>query len=484
MDFKKSKHFLWSLAGIYWVLVLLIYMVGGGSFRYIGVTTDALSPAAVIGEMTDDVTVTQRVTAPADSLTELEIMAATYGHANDGVLEAKLFNAAGIEVAQAGIQLAELKDGRYTKFPIVQTAEITRGEVLGLVITTRGCTNGSAIALYYGNTVTTGRFDITKAIEPENLYTINGATGAGQLCLHVNGVRELSFYKTYWVIVSSAFLALAGYAVWGYNRTKSGKNSGVAVICTLRIRYGFLLKQLVSRDFKTKYKRSVLGMAWSFLNPLLTMGVQYAVFSTIFRSNTENYPVYLLTGIVFFNFFNEAVSMGMISITSNASLIKKVYVPKYVYPMARICSSLINLALALIPLMLVMLITGTAFKLSLLLLIFDILCLLGFVLGMVLLLSTCMTFFQDTKFLWGVASMMWLYLTPIFYTENIIPAEFLTLYHMNPMYQYITFARICIIDGIAPEPMAYLWCMVPAAVVLLLGIAVFKKNQDKFVLYL
>ena len=332
--------------------------------------------------------------------------------------------------------------------------------------------------------MTTGRFDITKAIEPENLYTINGATGAGQLCLHVNGVRELSFYKTYWVIVSSAFLALAGYAVWGYNRTKSGKNSGVSAICTLRIRYGFLLKQLVSRDFKTKYKRSVLGMAWSFLNPLLTMGVQYAVFSTIFRSNTENYPVYLLTGIVFFNFFNEAVSMGMISITSNASLIKKVYVPKYVYPMARICSSLINLALALIPLMLVMLITGTAFKLSLLLLIFDILCLLGFVLGMVLLLSTCMTFFQDTKFLWGVVSMMWLYLTPIFYTENIIPAEFLTLYHMNPMYQYITFARICIIDGIAPEPMAYLWCMVPAAVVLLLGIAVFKKNQDKFVLYL
>ena len=135
---------------------------------------------------------------------------------------------------------------------------------------------------------------------------------------------------------------------------KRGKNSSVAALCTLFCRYQFLLKQLVGRDFKTKYKRSVLGMAWSFMNPLLTMTVQYIVFSTLFKSNMANYPVYLLSGIVFFNFFSEAVSMGMTSITGNASLIKKVYMPKFVYPVARICSSLINLGLALIPLLLVM----------------------------------------------------------------------------------------------------------------------------------
>lgn len=265
---------------------------------------------------------------------------------------------------------------------------------------------------------------------------------------------------------------------------KQGKNNPLVAVCTLYTRYAFLIKQLVSRDFKTKYKRSVLGMAWSFLNPLLTMSVQYIVFSTLFKSDIPNYPVYLLSGIVFFNFFSEAVSMGMTSITGNASLIKKVYMPKYIYPVSRILSSLINFALAILPLFLVMLFTGTAFRLSLLLLAFDILCLLGFVMGMGLLLTTAMTFFQDTQFLWGVVSMMWMYLTPVFYPESIIPAKFLTLYHMNPMYQYITFARICIIDGVSPEPMAYLWCIVSSLVVLALGVVAFKKNQDKFVLYL
>ena len=95
-----------------------------------------------------------------------------------------------------------------------------------------------------------------------------------------------------------------------------------------------------------------------------------------------------------------------------------------------------------------------------------------------------MTFFQDTQFLWGVVSMLWMYLTPLFYPESIIPAKYLVFYHMNPMYQYITFARICIIDGVSPEPMAYLWCIVSSLVVLALGVVAFKKNQDKFVLYL
>lgn len=484
MDLKKAKRFLLTLAGIYWALTLLVYLAAGDSFRRMAVTTDALSAASVIGEISDGVTVEQRVNAPAEVLTGLEIMAATYGRSHAGTLEGTLVGSDGREVAHLSVPLSSLKDGQYTALPLAQMAEVSRGEALTLTLSTQGCTENDAITLYYGNTVMAGRFDIAKTIASEEYYTMGGVLGEGQLCLHVNGVRALSFYKTYWLIVAGAFAVMGGYALWGYNRMKQGKGSNVAVLCTLCCRYGFLLKQLVARDFKTKYKRSVLGMAWSFMNPLLTMTVQYIVFSTLFKSGTANYPVYLLSGIVFFNFFNEAVSLGMTSITGNASLIKKVYMPKYVYPVARICSSLINLGLALIPLLMVMMLTGTMPRPSLLLLIFDVLCLLGFVQGMVLLLSTAMTFFQDTKFLWSVVSLMWMYMTPIFYTENIIPAKFLTLYHMNPMYQYITFARICIIDGVSPEPMAYLWCILSSAVVLLLGIAAFKKNQDKFVLYL
>ena len=320
-------------------------------------------------------------------------------------------------------------------------------------------------------------FDIVQSISQDDLYTVNSTPGVGKLCIRLNGVKTLTFYRTYWLITAGIFAVLGLYALQGYKKAKTGKNNGIVAICTLYCRYHFLLKQLVSRDFKTKYKRSVLGMAWSFLNPLLTMAVQYIVFSTLFKSDTPNYPVYLLSGIVFFNFFSEAVSVGMTSITGNAGLIKKVYMPKYIYPFSKLFSSLINFGLALIPLFIVVLVTGTAIRPSLLLLIFDILCLLGFVMGVILLLSTAMTFFQDTQFLWGVISMLWMYLTPLFYPESIIPQSLLTLYHMNPMYQYITFARICIIDGVSPEPMAYLWCILSSVIVLLLGIWTFKKQQ-------
>lgn len=192
----------------------------------------------------------------------------------------------------------------------------------------------------------------------------------------------------------------------------------------------------------------------------------------------------MLTGIVFFSFFNEAVTMGMTSITGNAALIKKVYMPKYIYPVSRIFSSLVNFAFALMPLFLVMLVTGTPFRPAAFLLVFDILCLLAFVIGMTLLLTTAMTFFQDTQFLWSVVSMMWQYLTPIFYPETIIPANFLPLYRLNPMYQFVSFARVCIAEEISPAPSAYFCCLFFGLAVLLLGIVVFKKHQNKFVLYL
>jgi len=225
-------------------------------------------------------------------------------------------------------------------------------------------------------------------------------------------------------------------------------------------------------------------MFWSFLNPLLTMSVQYLIFSALFKSDIPNYPVYLLSGLVFFNFFNEAVSMGMTSITGNAALIKKVYMPKYIYPLSRVMSSLVNFALALLPLFLVMLFTGTVFTPAMLLLVYDILCLVGFVTGMVLLLSTAMTFFQDTQFLWSVVSLMWMYLTPIFYPDTIITPTLLPIYRMNPMYQYITFARSCLISGVSPEPAAYLGCMISSVLVLGAGLVVFRKHQDRFILHL
>ncbi|MDO5300270.1 MAG: ABC transporter permease [Clostridia bacterium] len=484
MDMKKSKRFLLGLAAIYWALVLMIYAVAHEQFHYTAVTSDALSPIASIGELVDGMEVRQRMTVPADRMDSLDIMAGTYGRANTGVLRMVLTDEAGAVVGQGTAELGMFLEGKYTTVPLEQPVEDRRGEKLTLTLTTEGCASGNALTLYFGNTITAGRFDIAQTVPQDELYTVNGETGTGKLCIKMNGIQVLSFYRWYWPIMCVLFAMACAYVLSCLKQAQQGKNNPIVLLCTTYSRYGFLIRQLVSRDFKAKYKRSALGMAWSFLNPLLTMAVQYIVFSTLFKSDTPNYPVYLLSGIVFFSFFSEAVSMGMTSVTGNASLIKKVYMPKYIYPVSRILSSLVNFGLAIIPLFLVMLVTGTAFTPALLLLIFDVLCLLGFVTGMVLLLSTAMTFFQDTQFLWGVVSMMWMYLTPLFYTENIIPQKLLVFYHMNPMYQYITFARVCIISGASPAPTAYLWCVVSSVAVLLLGILTFKHHQDKFALYL
>ena len=484
MDFKRSKRLMAIWAACYWILAVTIYLVAGQQFHYTAVTSDALSATTTVGELVDGLTITQRLIAPAESLTGFDLMAATYGRSNTGTLHAVFTNNAGEVVAAKDIDIATLPESKYFTIPLDSVAQVQAGDPLTLTLTTTGCKPGNAITIYCGDTIVAGRFDIVQSISEADRYTINGVPGAGKLCVKVNCIRTLTFYRDYWLIIGGAFAALALLCLYWWRGAKDGRNNPLVAVCMLFTRYGFLIRQLVSRDFKTKYKRSALGMAWSFLNPLLTMSVQYVVFSTLFQSDIPNYPVYLLSGIVFFNFFSEAVSMGMTSITGNASLIKKVYMPKYIYPVSRILSSLVNFALAIIPLLLVMLITGTAFTPALLLLIFDMLCLLGFVTGMSLLLTTAMTFFQDTQFLWGVVSMMWMYLTPLFYPESIIPAQFLTVYHMNPMYQYITFARICIIDGVSPEPMAYLWCILSSVVVLGLGILTFKRHQDKFVLYL
>ena len=484
MDFKRSKRLMAIWAACYWILAVTIYLVAGQQFHYTAVTSDALSATTTVGELVDGMTITQRLIAPAESLTGFDLMAATYGRSNTGTLHAVFTNNAGEVVAAKDIDIATLPESKYFTISLDSVAQVQAGDPLTLTLTTTGCMPGNAITIYCGDTIVAGRFDIVQSISEADRYTINGVPGAGKLCVKVNCIRTLTFYRDYWLIIGGAFAALALLCLYWWRGAKDGRNNPLVAVCKLFTRYGFLIRQLVSRDFKTKYKRSALGMAWSFLNPLLTMSVQYVVFSTLFQSDIPNYPVYLLSGIVFFNFFSEAVSMGMTSITGNASLIKKVYMPKYIYPVSRILSSLVNFALAIIPLLLVMLITGTAFTPALLLLIFDMLCLLGFVTGMSLLLTTAMTFFQDTQFLWGVVSMMWMYLTPLFYPESIIPAQFLTAYHMNPMYQYITFARICIIDGVSPEPMAYLWCILSSVVVLGLGILTFKRHQDKFVLYL
>ena len=483
MNQSKRRKLLLVVSITYWALVCMIFAIAHENFDHVVVESEALSGTMTTAELTDGHELQQRIVVPADVVTEISIKCAHYA-ASGSMIHVEIYDESGILVGTASSEIAALEGYKFCNFRLNEPIFDCRGNTLTVKLTTQGCIPGQAIIFFFGDSVTTGRFDVLRDITPEERFSLDGAPGQGKLSLKLVGIRVVKLQKTFWILSASLFLIVALLVMRGVFLEKRGKQTVVIRICNALITYQFLMKQLVNRDFKTKYKRSVLGLVWSFLNPLMTMAVQYFVFSALFQSDTPHYAVYLLSGLILYNFFSEACTMGLTSITSNAALIKKVYVPKYIYPVTRVLSSAINFALSLIPLLGIMLLSGLKIGPSLLLLIYDFLCMLMFIMGMVLILSTMMTFFQDTQFLWGVVSMMWLYLTPIIYPESIIPAKYMTIYHMNPMYQYVTFARVCIIDGTSPAPTAYLWCFLSAFAFLVVGILIFRKNQDKFVLHL
>lgn len=250
------------------------------------------------------------------------------------------------------------------------------------------------------------------------------------------------------------------------------------------IKYQWLLRELVARDLKIKYRRSVLGYLWSILNPLLMMIVLTVVFSNMFRFDIENYPVYLLSGQILFTFFAEATNMAMSSILAGASLIKKVYLPKYIFPVSRVISSFTTMVFSLIALVIVMLFTKADFYITLIILPLALFYLLIFSVGVSLILSTLIVFFRDTQYLYGVLLTALNYLTPIFYPVSILPDWLKQIMVFNPMYNFIEIFRKIMIYGQWPGFIEHIICLAFAVGTLLIGIFVFKKNQNNFILYI
>lgn len=467
----------------YILIVILFYLIAEDQLQFRVDQTEMPQANSSTGELVSGMEVRQAFTADADKLLSLSLLTATYDRTNTALLNVAVVDKNGVEAGQVTVSFSWLTNG-VSEITFLTPVEITPRATYELIITSPDGTGGNTIALMYGNSMALPRGEMPLDIPAEEQIQVNGVSQEGKLCVRLTTQKTLWIGQIYWHLTIGIGIALIAYGWYTLRRIQQGRVTVVLRVAAAFQRYKFLIKQLVLRDFKTKYKRSVLGILWSFLNPLLTMTVQYIVFSTIFRSDIPNFALYLLTGIVCFNFFSEASSMALMSIVGNAPLITKVYVPKYIYPLSRVLSSSINLLFSLIPLLAVMLITGAPLRPALLLLPFGLICLFLFSLGIGLLLSTAMVFFRDTQFLWGVVSMLWMYLSPIIYPESIIPVKFLTLYKCNPLYHIIRFIRIILMDGISPEPKAYGLCIIASAVPLIIGAVVFKKNQDKFVLNL
>ncbi len=433
-------------------------------------------------ELSNGKLVEQYFTIPYNQLEKISIFIGTYDRVNQGTLSVQILNG-DMTLASKEIQTAALTADGYVDLLLDKPITGIKNKELLMRVSANNAGAGNGVAIGYDSGETNvGRYQINSA--NKGTFFIDGQAKAGSIAISFQGKEELLYGLIYWPFVAFAEIALGIICAWTIGLKRKGKRNIFLLLLQIYRQYEFLISQLVTRDFKTKYKRSLLGIFWSFLNPLLTMAVQYIVFSTIFKNNTPYYAVYLLTGILMFGFFIEAVGQGIMSIVSNAALITKVYLPKYIYPISRVLSSTVNLGISLIPLLLTMLIIGLPFTKALFLVPFGILFLIIFSMGMSLLLSAAMVFFRDTQFLWGIISMLWTYLTPIFYPENILPPQIWAILRFNPMYQYIAFMRTIIIGGRSPDPVSYILCAISSLFVLLLGLWVFKKNQDRFVFYL
>jgi len=245
-------------------------------------------------------------------------------------------------------------------------------------------------------------------------------------------------------------------------------------------RYRDLIYQLVRRDIVARYKRSVLGVAWTMLNPLGTMLIMVVVFSQVFRT-TENYSAYVLTGIICWTMFSQSTSMAMSSMVWGSQLFKQIYVPRTAFVVSTILASMVNFILSLVPLFIVYAMTGVQLRPSALLLPISMLFLFSFSLGVALLVSSIAVFFPDVADLYPVVLTAWMYLTPI-----IMPLDFYReilngiLLYINPFYYIVNLFRILMLDGFVPHLQTWVATAVSAFGILIIGWIFFSLRADRF----
>ncbi|RHM61368.1 ABC transporter permease [Collinsella sp. AF33-16] len=255
----------------------------------------------------------------------------------------------------------------------------------------------------------------------------------------------------------------------------------------------YILRQLVTKDFKIKYRRSVLGVAWSVLNPLLMMVVMSIVFSTIFGQSRngsitpEMYPLYLIVGNITFSVMSESTNQALMSIIAASSLLKKVKVHRWVFPVQKVLFSLVNFAFSLVAVALVMLWFHVLPTWHLILLPVCLFLLMCFCMGLGMMLSALAVFFRDVMHLWTVVITAWMYLTPIFWTTDYISqmAHWIqVLVVVNPMYNYLQFMRDIFLFNTTPSMLTLGLCVIWSVIALVVGYAVFHKTEHKFILYI
>jgi len=461
---------------IYVMLAFLLFWVVKDDWRRTTMSTDPVNRDALLPELTAENEITQSFEAAAEQMLAVKVFANVQPDAGEEDHIYFSITANGRELLARTLRYADLSADGMLTVPVEEASWPEKGTPVLLTLRAEG-----NLSFWYGKTRTAGKFQVET--ETSGLR-FNGEPVQGELVLSQQGIDSLPYMRYFLPVAVVLYLMICAVMVYCHIYRTHQKENVINRGLGLIRQYRYLLKTLVIRDFKIKYKASMLGVIWSFLNPLLMTFVYMFVFSTLFRSSIENFVVYLMSGIILFNYFSEATNLGMQSIVGNAGLITKVYMPKYILPISKVLSSAINMVISLIPLLIMMAITGVRFSKSLFLMPLVLIFLILFSVGVSLILAAAMVYFRDVQFLWGIFLTILNFLSPIFYPESIIPARFITLYHMNPIYQYLFFMRTITIGGISPTPVTYLYCILASLAALGVGLLIFRRAQSQFVLHL
>lgn len=240
----------------------------------------------------------------------------------------------------------------------------------------------------------------------------------------------------------------------------------------------FAIKQLVSREVKRKYARSYLGIIWSVLNPLMTMAVMSMIFSTMFRRSIENFPIYYLTGSIFWTLFSTATNSAMTALVDNKGLLMRVKMPKQSFVVARVYTALTNFGYTCIAYVLMLLVFQIKPSVTMLLFPIPVLFILLFSMGIGYMLSILYVFFGDIKYLYSVLLTLWMYLSAIFFPVEQLPEQVRSIIEMNPVYVCIHFAREIMMYQTVPDVGEWMKMILWGVGSFIIGYFVFKKNEN------
>jgi ABC-2 type transport system permease protein len=245
------------------------------------------------------------------------------------------------------------------------------------------------------------------------------------------------------------------------------------------VQYRSLLWTLVARDLKVRYKRSVLGIVWTMLNPLLMMIVFSIVFAKVFRFTIEHFTIYFLSAYLLWNFVSQTTSWSTACLLSYAPLIRKVYVPKAIFIMATVFSGLVNLLVSLVPLAALMLVLDHPFHRALLFVPVAIVIATMFSLGVSFLLAGVCIEFNDVVQIYNALLLAWMYMTPVVYPIDVVPEQYRWLIMANPMYAIVEVFRAPIFQGTLPSPDLIMRSVVWSVALLVFGWWLFERRVDR-----